>query len=470
MEFVAVIGLEIHIQMNTNSKMFSSAPNQFSDKPNTQVALFDVSFPGTLPSVNKQAVINAIRMANALNMSIDDTLIFERKNYFYSDLPKGYQLTQFYRPLGKDGYLNIDNRRIGIKRLHLEEDSCKQIHLENCTLIDFNRAGTPLIEIVTLPEISSGDEAKALVERIKTIAEFLEVSDAKMEEGSLRVDINISIKEKDASELSNKVEIKNVNSLSNIKKAIDFEIKRQKQIVESNGTIEKETRRFDDSISETVPMRFKEEENDYRYFTEPNIPPIKLSKEFIDEAIKASKELPEVKYQRYLQLGLNEYSANQILSNKSIAEYFEEMLNHGCNAAMAANWIIDDVQSYLNRSNININEFGVEPVRLAMLIHLIEVNSISIKQAKEIFDTMIKTHLDPNQIVKEMGVFQINDEIVLSDIVRRVVELNPSALEDYKNGKDRIVSYLVGKVMEETKGKANPTLTNQLVKEELKRR
>ena len=284
-KYDVIVGIEIHVQMKTNSKMFSSAPVSYGKDSNTQVDLYDFAFPGTMPTINKDAVIHAVRVANALNMEIDNTLLFERKNYFYSDLPKGYQLTEQFRPLGKNGYLIIGDKKIEIERLHIEEDTCKQVHLNNCSLLDYNRAGIPLIEIVSKPDIDSSEMAMKYVEEIRSIVSFLGASDGKMEEGSLRCDINISLKDKESSKLGTKVEIKNLNSISNIKKAIDYEIKRQTELLNCGQEVWQETRRYDEANKKTTLMRFKIDEIDYKFFTDPNIPPMRLSKEFIKEAI-----------------------------------------------------------------------------------------------------------------------------------------------------------------------------------------
>ena len=298
MEFETIVGLEFHIQMKTKSKMFSSAPVTFGDEPNTHVSPLDMAFPGTLPLVNKQAVINAIRVCAALHMTIDNELWFDRKNYFYSDLPKGYQITQQFRPIGRDGYLIIDGKQINIERLHLEEDTCKQLHLSDCSLLDFNRAGIPLLEIVSRPEIRSGKEAMKIAEHIRSIVTFLDVSDGKMEQGSLRCDVNVSIREKGKKEFGQKVEIKNLNSISNIQKAIDYEIQRQKNLIINGNKIAQDTRRYDEKAKKTMPMRLKTDSIDYKFFFDANIVPIRLNQDFIDITIKTSPELAETKLKR----------------------------------------------------------------------------------------------------------------------------------------------------------------------------
>ena len=474
MEFEAIIGIEIHVQMKTVSKLFSSSPVSFGSEPNTKVNVTDMAFPGTLPTVNKQAVINSIRVSHALHMSVDDTVIFERKNYFYSDLPKGYQITQQFRPIGSNGYLDIKTskgeKRIGIDRLHMEEDTCKQLHLKDCTLLDFNRAGIPLVEIVSRPDIRTGEEAAKFVEEIRSIVTFLDVSDGKMEEGSLRCDINISLKEKNNDKLGTKVEIKNLNSINNIQKAIEFEIARQKEILENGGSVKQETRRFDESSKKTVLMRTKTDDVDYKYFTEPNIPPIKLSKEFIENAINTSPELASSRFNKYQQFGLNEYDASLLVTNKETSDYFDQLVATGVNPKLAANWMLGEVQSYLNKTNTSIKEFPISSDRLAKLIKLIEEEIISNKIGREIFVKMILDSKNPEQLLEEAGISQLNDEDEIKTIIIELLDNNPSLIEEYKNGKDRIIGYLVGQVIKKTNGKANPSLTNKLLIEEIKRR
>ena len=474
MELEAVIGLEIHVEMKTKSKMFSSGPVSFGEDPNTNVNIIDMAFPGTMPQVNKQAVINAIRVSHALNMKIDDTVVFERKNYFYSDLPKGYQITQQFRPIGSDGYLTIKTsegeKKIGIERLHMEEDTCKQLHSWDFSLLDYNRAGIPLIEIVSRPEMRSGEEAAKYVEKIRSIVTFLDVSDGKMEEGSLRCDVNISLREKGATKFGTKVEIKNLNSLANIQKAIDFEISRQSIILEFGGQIEQETRRFDEGSKETVLMRVKTDAVDYKYFTDPNIAPIKLSKEFIEDAIRTSPELAESKLKRYKELGLNDYDSSLLIADKDTSNYFDNGLSSGCSAKLLANWVIGDVQSYLNKNDLPITKFPVNSKELGKLILLVEKGTVSNKQARDVFANMIDTNKSAEELIKEMGLSQVSDESELVNIINEVLDAFPQSIVDYKAGKDRAIGFIVGQVMKKTQGKANPALANKVILEEIKRR
>jgi len=474
MEFEAVIGLEIHVEMKTISKMFSSAPVTFGDDPNTQLMPLDMAFPGTMPVVNKQAVINAIRVSNALHMSIDKELWFDRKNYFYSDLPKGFQITQQFRPIGSTGYLTIEvdgkEKRINVERLHMEEDTCKQLHSWDCSLVDYNRAGIPLIEIVSCPDMRSGEEAMKYAEKIRSIVSFLDVSDGKMEEGSLRCDVNISIREKGATKFGTKVEIKNLNSFQNIKKAIDFEITRQAALIECGIPVVQETRRFDEGSQETVLMRVKTDAVDYKYFTEPNIVPIELSDEFVEEAIKTSPELADSKLARYKEFGLSEYDSSLLISNKEISDYYDSVVKSGANPKLAANWVLVDVQAILNKYIISIKQFKVSPEKLGKLILMVEANKVSNKQARDIFAVMVENDKDPEEIASSLGASQMSNENELNEIIKKICDENPQSIVDFKAGKDRALGFLVGKVMQATKGKANPALTSKLVLEEINRR
>ena len=361
MNYEAVIGLEIHVEMKTKTKMFSSAPVTYGELPNTSTTPVCYAFPGTLPTVNKQAVINAIRVSHALHMGIDRTLYFDRKNYFYSDLPKGFQITQNDRPIGFEGYMDIETsngiKRIGIERLHLEEDTCKQLHSWDCTLLDYNRAGIPLIEIVSKPEIRNGKEAAAYVEKLRSLLLYTGVSDVKMEEGSMRCDVNVSIRPYGSKKFGVKTEVKNLNSVSNVMKAVDFEVERQKKLLLSGGVVEQETRRFDELTKQTVLMRKKTDAVDYKYFTEPNIAPIQLDEEWIKEVQASIPELPDVRYTRYTQkLGLSSYDAQVIIANRDIAFYFDEVVDACGYAKSAANWIMSNLMAHLNKNNLEIKD------------------------------------------------------------------------------------------------------------------
>lgn len=475
MNFEAVIGIEIHVEMKTKSKMFSSAPVLFGAEPNTLVRPLDIAFPGTMPLVNKQAVINAIRVSNALHMSIDNELWFDRKNYFYSDLPKGFQITQDKRPIGRDGYVEIKTKngikRIEIERLHMEEDTCKQLHMSNYSLLDYNRAGTPLVEIVSRPNIRSGEEAMKYVEQIKSIVQFTDVSDGKMEEGSLRCDVNISLRPIGSEKFGTKVEIKNLNSLSNVEKAIEFEIIRQQKLLLAGIPVEQETRRFDEMRKETVLMRKKTDAVDYKYFTEPNITPIKLSDEFIKNAIETCPELASSKRNRYINdLKLSEYDADILLQDKAVSEYFDKTIKYNANPKLLVNWIMVDIASYLNKNNYSISDLKLSPEHLSDLVKLIAEGKISSKQAKDVFLDIVETDASPIDVANKLGIVQMSDENAIMDLVIEALNENPQAIEDFKNGKDRAVGFLVGQIMKKSRGKANPAMTSKLVIQELKKR
>lgn len=476
MNFEPVIGLEIHVELKTKSKMFSSAPVTYGKEANTQTAPLDLGFPGTLPVVNKQAVIDAIRVSNALHMSIDHELHFDRKNYFYSDLPKGYQITQDRRPIGSHGYLEIvvngEKKRIGIQRLHMEEDTCKQLHFKNFTLLNYNRAGTPLIEIVSEPEIRSGEEAMKYVEMIRSIVVFSEVSDGKMEEGSLRCDVNVSIRPVGTKEFGTKVEVKNINSITYVKNAIDFEVKRQQEVIESGGKVIQETRRYDDETKTTIAMRLKTDSVDYKYFPEPNIIPIKLSDEFVNDAIASCPELAESKKERYLnEFKLNDYDASLLVSDKDISVYYDNCAKLTKQYKILANWINVDVLSYLNKNNCTINEFPLSPEQLVSLIVIIEKNEVSSNQAKSIFNKMVEEKCDAQKARQILGITsQISDESFIKNVIKEVLDENPQSIKDYKEGKDRALGFMVGQVMKKTQGKVNPKMTSEMLLKELENR
>ena len=476
MEFEPVIGLEIHVELKTKSKMFSAAPVVYGKEPNTQVAPLDMAFPGTLPIVNKEAVIYAIRVCHALHMKIDHELHFDRKNYFYSDLPKGFQITQDKRPIGSEGYLEIEidgkTKRIGIERLHMEEDTCKQLHFSTFTLLNYNRAGTPLIEIVSKPEMRSGLEAMKYVERIRSIVVFSNVSDGKMEEGSLRCDVNVSIRPKGSEKFGTKVEIKNINSISYIQKAIDFEVERQKKLIESGEEVVQETRRYDDAKKETIRMRLKTDSVDYKYFPEGNIIPIRLSDEFVNNAIESCPELAESRKDRYInQYGLNDYDASLLVSEKEISDYYNELAKYSKAYKLLANWVNVDVLGYLNKNNLTINDFPLSPEKLAGLVNMVEKNDVSSNQAREIFAKMLEENIDAKTAKEKLGISsQISDESFIINVVNEVLAENPQAIIDYKEGKGRAMGFLVGQVMKKTQGKINPKLTSDILLKELNKR
>ena len=474
MNFETVVGIEIHVEMKTKSKMFSLAPISFGLKPNTEVVPFDMAFPGTMPRVNKEAVRNAIRVSNALHMHIDQEIWFDRKNYFYADLPKGFQITQQARPIGSEGYLTInvngENKQIGIERLHMEEDTCMQHHFSDYTLVDYNRAGIPLIEIVSKPEIRSGEEARKYVEKIREIVTFSNVSDGKMEEGSLRCDVNVSIRPFGSDKFGTKVEIKNLNSIANVEKAIDFEARRQSELLLLGKEVEQETRRYDEAKKETVLMRKKTDAADYKYFTEPNIPPIRLSDEFVKDAIDTCPELYDQKLERFLNsYGLNDVDAKIILTSVDMADFYDEAAKFTKLYQPLANFIISDVNGYLNKSNITIKDFKVEPKFVSELVELLQSKKINSSQGKQIFEKLVKENKSPLIIQKELGAVLISDENEIHKLVLEVLDANPTLRDDFKAGKTRTQGFVMGQIMKKTGGKVNPSIANKFILEELKK-
>lgn len=475
MNFEAVIGLEIHVQQKTKSKMFSSAPNSFSRDPNTQVAPLDMAFPGTMPVVNKQAVINAIRVANALHMEIDHTLYFDRKNYFYSDLPKGFQITQQRRPIGKNGYVMVDTpngkKRIGIERIHMEEDTCKQEHFMDYSLLDYNRAGVPLCEIVSLPEISNGVEAREYAEAIRNIVVYSGTSDGKMEEGSMRCDTNISLRPYGQKEFGTKVEIKNINSFKNIELAIEYEMKRQSQLLLQGIKIQQETRRWDEASGKTVLMRVKTDAVDYKYFCEPNITPIHLSDEFVQDAIDTCPELYDSKKERYLKAGLSDADANVILANPKMAAYFEEDLAKVSNAKDLANFLIVEINSYLNKNEIAIENLKLSPLTLGEIVSYQEKGGLSHKQCTDILNKVLEEDCSPEEAKNALHIVaQVSDSSVIMEFVTEVLDKNPQSIQDFKNGNQRVLGFLVGQIMKASHGKVNPAEVSKTLRQELDKR
>lgn len=472
MEFETVIGIEIHCELSTKSKMFSCGPNLFNCKPNTNVNIVDMAFPGTMPRLNKKAVEYALLACKALNLTVDPYLQFDRKNYFYSDLPKGFQITQDKHPIGRNGYLDIvidgKNKRIGIERLHMEEDTAKQLHYPDFTLLDYNRCGVPLVEIVSKPEIRSGKEAAAYVDTLRTTLLYAGISDCKMEEGSLRCDVNVSINEIGAKEFGTKTEIKNLNSISNIMRAVDFEVERQKQIILSGGKVIQETRRFDETTKQTVLMRVKNDSVDYKYFTEPNIYPITLDQKYIEEVQSTLKEMPSQRRDRYLNnLGLSEYDTNILIQNKELSDYFEEGLTKTKDAKTLCNWIISSVLALLNKDDIKLRDLKFSSYQLGDLINMINEKSVSSKQAKEIFEKMVENGNDPKVIAKELNMVQVSDTTSIDAWVNEVLNENPQAIEQYKSGKTNVLGFLVGQVLKKSKGQANPGLVNKVLIESI---
>ena len=473
MNYETVIGLEIHCELKTKTKMFSSAPVTFAKTPNTCVNVIDLGHPGTLPCLNKEAVRMAIKACKALNLTIEPLVRFDRKNYYYSDLPKGFQITQQFHPIGSDGYLTIKTdegeKKIGVERLHMEEDTAKQFHNMYGTMVDYNRAGTPLVEIVSRPDMRSGKEAAAYVETLRSILYYLDVSDVKMEEGSMRCDVNISLRPVGSDTFGTKVEIKNLNSISNVQKAIEFEEIRQAKILDEGGSIAQETRRYDEAKKETVSMRSKEGSVDYKYFPEPNITPILLSPEFIQGAIDEMAELPESMLARLAEYGIGETEANILISSREEIAYFDAVMKHSKNAKAVCNWVLMDVSGLLNKLNVKFDACPIKPEDLAELIAMIDAKEISSKQAKEVFEAMCDG-AKPKQYVADHNMAQNSDTGALTALVNEVLDENEQSIIDFKAGKDRAAKFLVGQIMKKSKGTANPQLANEILLQELAKR
>ncbi len=481
MEYETIIGLEIHVQLKTKSKIFCSCSTEFGAIPNSQVCPVCLGLPGVLPVLNKTALEYAIKAALALNCQIAKKSIFARKNYFYPDLPKSYQISQYEEPLSNKGFVDIITNekleKIRITRVHLEEDAGKLLHEEvkDSTLIDLNRCGVPLIEIVTEPDIKSPKEAHEFLTILKSILQYIGVSDCNMEEGSLRCDANISIR-KEGEKLGVKTEIKNMNSFKAVERALNYEMKRQIKALKEGKRIVQETRLWDENREITASMRTKEEAHDYRYFPEPDLVPIEIDREWIERIRKSLPELPEARKARFIKAyQIPDYDASILTSSRELADYYEESirassklqaLGSKLNKAIA-NWIISELLRELKEADIEIKECKVSPGHLAEMVALIDKGSISGKMAKEVFVQMFETGKRASQIVEEKGLAQISDEEALAAVIDKVIKENPKVVEDYKKGKEKALGYLVGQVMKETKGKANPRLVNRLLKEKL---
>lgn len=474
MEYDIVVGIEIHLELLTNTKMFSGAPYKFKAEANTCTNEVDLAHPGTLPCLNKEAVKKAIMSCFALNLNIDKIIKFDRKNYYYSDLSKGYQITQQFHPIGSNGfieiYVNGNYKKIRINRAHMEEDTAKQFHLYDETLIDFNRSGVPLLEIVSEPDIASGEEAALYVEKLRQTMDYIGVSDVKMEEGSMRCDVNISIKPKGSSEFGRKVEIKNLNSIANIKDAVDYEAKRQAEILDRGETVVQETRRFDEKTMTTVSMRLKESSVDYKYFPEPNITPVRIPDTWIESIKNSMPELPDAKFKRYVNnYKLSEYDSNLLLSNKKMSKYYDEAMKDASNPKLLCNLLTCELQGLLAQGNLSIEDSKVTPANLAKLANILEKGEISSKQAKGVLEEMLNGK-DPETIIEEKGIKQVSNESEILKIVLEVLDENPQSIEDFKNGKDRALGFMVGQVMKKSKGQANPKMASDLLTSELNKR
>ena len=472
----AVIGLEIHVQLSTKSKLFSGASTNFGALPNTQACNIDLAMPGVLPVLNEEVLKMAIKLGKALNADINSPTSFARKNYFYPDSPKGYQISQMDKPIVESGYLDIDTengvKRIGVTRAHLEEDAGKSLHddFDGQSGIDLNRAGTPLLEIVSEPEINTPQEAVAYLKSIHSIIRYLEISDGNMAEGSMRCDANVSVRKKGDTKLGTRTETKNVNSFRFVEKAIQYEIDRQINELESGNQITQETRLYDSQANTTRPMRSKEFANDYRYFPEPDLLPINLEKEFIEEVMATMPEMPTQKKIRFVsEFNLSEYDADLLAADKDLANFFEAVVKVSNSPKLSANWIMGELSAELNNENLSINESKITSNQLGQLILRIEDGTISGKIAKEIFEKLWSSDNEVDEIIQGEGLEQVTDDKEIESMIDKVINNNPEQLEQYRSGKDRLFGFFVGQVMKASKGKANPKQVNDILRKKLEK-
>lgn len=473
MEWEVVIGLEIHVQLNTKSKIFSPAATAYGAEPNTQACAVSIALPGVLPVLNKEVVKKAAQFGLAVGADIAEQSIFDRKNYFYPDLPKGYQISQLDYPIVEHGSLEItledgSTKVIGITRAHLEEDAGKSLHedFDGMTGIDLNRAGTPLIEIVSEPEMSSAKEAVAYMRKIHSIVQYLGISDGNMQEGSFRCDANVSVRPKGETKLGTRTELKNINSFRFVERAINYEVERQIDVIESGGRIVQETRLYDADDDSTRSMRSKEEANDYRYFPDPDLLPVKIDPAMLEELRNNMPEMPDVKQQRFIKdYGLNEEDAQQLTSSRDQAEFFEQVVTRqSLPAKLVANWVLGEFSAALNQHNVTFQACPVNAERLASLLLRIDDGTISAKSGKEVFQELWACEKSVDEIVEDKGLQQMSDTGELENIIEQIIEQSPQQVEQYRSGKDKVFGYFVGKVMKETKGKANPKQVNEILK------
>ncbi|PGH80178.1 Asp-tRNA(Asn)/Glu-tRNA(Gln) amidotransferase GatCAB subunit B [Bacillus thuringiensis] len=475
MNLETIIGLEVHVELKTNSKIFSASPTEFGAEPNTQTSVIDLGYPGVLPTLNKEAVNFAMKAAMALNCEIATETKFDRKNYFYPDNPKAYQISQFDKPIGENGWIEIEvdgkKKRIGITRLHLEEDAGKSTHTADGSLVDYNRQGMPLIEIVSEPDMRTPEEAYAYLEKLKSIIQYTGVSDCKMEEGSLRCDANISLRPVGQEKFGTKAELKNLNSFTYVQKGLEHEQVRQEKELLSGGIIQQETRRYDEATKKTILMRVKEGSDDYRYFPEPDLVELYIDDEW-KEAVRASiPELPDARKARYVaELGLPAYDAHVLTLTKEMSDFFEATVADDADAKLTSNWLMGEVLAYLNKQQKELKDVALTPAGLSKMVQLIEKGTISSKIAKKVFNELIEKGGDPEEIVKAKGLVQISDEGTLRKVVTEILDNNEQSIEDFKNGKDRAIGFLVGQIMKATKGQANPPLVNKILLEEINKR
>ena len=470
--YIPTIGIEVHVELKTKTKIFSNSLNGYGQMANSLTNVVDLGYPGVLPTLNQEVLSLAIKAATILNCHIRREMHFDRKNYFYPDNPKNYQITQARTPIGYDGYVEIladgQKKKIEIEEMHIEEDTCKSAHRGEKTLLDFNRAGVPLIEIVTKPCISSSEEAKLYLEKLRELLSYGNISDCKIEEGSMRADANVSLRKRVEDPFGVKVEIKNIGSISNVGLSIEKEILRQTKLLDQNETFKEQTRRFDDKLGDTVLMRVKETGNDYRYFPEPDIPFVIITDEMIEEAKKDIPMLPDERRKLYLSLGVPEINANKLIANRSLSDFFNTLLSEKTNFKIASNLLLGDISFYLNREEKEISETTLTKERFLELIELMDNDTLTSKNLKDIIDSVLETNSTIKEIIKEKGIENIKDDEEIEKIIEKIISENEESVIDYKNGHDRAIKFLMGQVMKETKGKVNPKMTMDILVEKLK--
>lgn len=474
--FETIVGLEVHVELKTDTKIMSPAPAHFGAEPNMNIHVTDLAYPGVLPTLNERAVEFGMKASMALNCTVASVMNFDRKHYFYPDNPKAYQISQDKRPVGENGWVEIEvdgkKKKIRIERVHLEEDAGKLTHTdEGHSLVDLNRQGTPLIEIVTEADVRSPEEAYAFLEKLKAIIQYTGVSDVRMEEGSLRCDANISIRPFGQEKFGTKTELKNLNSFNFVRRGIAYEVERQEKVLLAGGTIQQETRRYEEATGATSLMRIKGSAQDYRFINDPDLPEIHIDQAWMNRVRAEIPELPDARKERYINdFDLPEYDAKVLTLTKVMADFFEATVAAGADAKLASNWLMGEVSAYLNAEQKEFSETALTPDNLASMIKLIADGTISSKIAKKVFKELIENGGNAADIVKEKGLVQISDEGTLRTIVTETLDANEQSIEDYKNGKDRAVGFLVGQIMKATKGQANPPLVNKILLEEIAKR
>ena len=471
--YIPTIGVEVHVELKTKTKIFSNSINGYGEMANSLTNVIDLGYPGTLPTLNEEVINLGIKAATILNCKIRKVMHFDRKNYFYPDNPKNYQITQARTPIGYDGYVEITKedktkKKIEIEEIHIEEDTCKSAHRGEKTLLDFNRAGVPLIEIVTKPCISSGEETKLYLEKLRELLSFGDISDCKIEEGSMRADVNVSLRKKESDPLGVKAEVKNIGSISNAKLGVEKEIERQSKLYDEGKTFKPQTRRFDDKLNDTVLMRVKETGNDYRYFPEPDIPFVVLTDERIKEAQKTIPMLPDERRKKYLERGILEINANKLIQNRSLSDYINDLLEEKINFKIASNLLLGDIQQYLNKNSKTIDETTLTKERFIELVNAMDENILTSKNLKDIIEDILETTLSIKEIREKNNIENITDDSEIDKVIEEIIKNNEESVNDYKAGHDRAIKFLMGQVMKETKGKVNPKMAMDKLIEKLK--